>query len=250
MSLAAQLARLGEVRAPASLLPAVMAAVGPTTADHYGRLDDEVWPLWIAWNHDGVSAVMRADENDEEAFTAWFAREFDRPLARAASVPPALKRSRRYDLRELTPFERDVLLKTAQIPRGQVRTYGWVAREIGRPAAVRAVGTALANNPIPVLIPCHRVIRSDGVIGNYGAGGPDAKKEILFKEGVDPAEMERLAREGVRFFGSRTTHIFCMPTCRHARRVQPRYQVQFQSEAEARGKGFRPCKVCRPAAVA
>ena len=249
MTLTEQLARLGEVRAPASLLPAVMAAVGSAAADSYGRIDDEVWPLWIAWNRDGVSAVMRADSNDEAAFTAWFRHEFDRPLQRAESVPSALTRSRRYDLREVTPFERDVLLKTAQIPRGQVRTYGWVAREIGRPAAVRAVGTALANNPIPVLIPCHRVIRSDGIIGNYGAGGPEAKKEILSKEGVDPAAMERLAREGVRFFGSRTTHIFCMPTCQHARRVQPQHHVQFHSEAEARSKGFRPCKVCRPAAA-
>ena len=249
MSLTDQLARLGEVRAPASLLPAVMAAVGTAAADRYGRLDDEVWPLWIAWNRDGVSAVMRADVNDEAAFSGWFRREFDRPLLRADSVPPALTRSRRYDLREVTAFERDVLLKTAGIPRGQVRTYGWVAREIGRPAAVRAVGTALANNPIPVLIPCHRVIRSDGVIGNYGAGGPEAKREILAREGVDPVEMERLAREGVRFFGSRTTHIFCVPTCRHARRVQPRHHVQFHSEAEARTHGFRPCKVCRPAAA-
>jgi O-6-methylguanine DNA methyltransferase len=138
-------------------------------------------------------------------------------------------------------------LKTAQIPRGQVRTYSWVAREIGRPAAVRAVGTALANNPIPVLIPCHRVIRTDGVIGNYGAGGTEAKKQILAAEGVDPAEMERLAKARVRFFGSRTTHIFCLPTCHHARRVQARYQLQFHSEGEARAKGYRPCKVCRPA---
>ena len=70
MSLTDQLARLGEVRAPASLLPAVMAAVGAAAGDQYGRTDDEVWPLWIAWNRDGVSAVMRADSNDEAAFTA------------------------------------------------------------------------------------------------------------------------------------------------------------------------------------
>jgi len=172
------------------------------------------------------------------------------PLRRAESVPASLRRSRRYDLSEQTAFERDVLLKTAQIPRGEVRTYSWVAREIGRPAAVRAVGTALANNPIPVLIPCHRVIRTDGIIGNYGAGGTEAKREILAAEGVDPAEMERLARARVRFFGSRTTHIFCLPTCRHARRVQPRYQLEFHSEREARSKGYRPCKVCRPAIAA
>jgi O-6-methylguanine DNA methyltransferase len=244
MTVTEQLARLGEVSAPATLLPAILSAVA---GDQYGLVSEEVWPLWIAWNRDGVSAVMRADENDEAAFRAWFQGEFGRPLRRAASVPASLRRARRYDLSEQTPFERDVLLKTAQIPRGQVRTYSWVAREIGRPAAVRAVGTALANNPIPVLIPCHRVIRTDGVIGNYGAGGTEAKKQILAAEGVDPAEMERLAKARVRFFGSRTTHIFCLPTCHHARRVQARHQLQFHSEGEARAKGYRPCKVCRPA---
>jgi O-6-methylguanine DNA methyltransferase len=246
MSITQQLARMGEVMAPATLLPSVVAAVA---GDQYGLIEDEVWPLWIAWNRDGISAVMRADENDEAAFTGWFRKEFDRALRRAEMVPPALRRMRRYDLSEQTPFERAVLLKTAQIPRGQVRTYSWVAREIGRPAAVRAVGTALANNPIPVLIPCHRVIRTDGIIGNYGAGGTEAKKEILAAEGVDPAEMERLARARVRFFGSRTTRIFCLPTCHHARRVQPRYQLEFHTESEARSKGYRPCKVCRPVAA-
>jgi O-6-methylguanine DNA methyltransferase len=239
-----QLARLGEVKAPSTLLPAILSVVA---GDQYGLVSEEVWPLWIAWNRDGVSAVMRADENDEAAFTAWFKSEFGRPLRRADSVPAGLRRSRRYDLSEQTPFVRAVLLKTAQIPRGQVRTYSWVAREIGHPAAVRAVGTALANNPIPVLIPCHRVIRTDGIIGNYGAGGTEAKKQILTAEGVDPAEMERLARTHVRYFGSKTTHIFCLPTCHHARRVQPRYQLAFHNESEARAKGYRPCKVCRPA---
>ena len=246
MNLTAELARLGEVRAPATLLPSVLAAVA---GDSYGRIEDAVWPLWIAWNREGISAVMRADENSEEGFRAWFETAIGRPLARAAAVPAGLARARRYDLSELTPFERSVLLKTAQIPRGEVRTYGWVAREIGRPAAVRAVGTALANNPIPVLIPCHRVVRSDGVIGNYGAGGTEAKREILAAEGVDTVQMERMARAGVRFHGSRTTHIFCLPTCRHARRVQDRHRVEFHSEREARAVGYRPCKVCRPAAA-
>ena len=265
MTITEQLARLGEVRAPKTLLPAILSAV---TVDQYGLISDQggrpragsaehgrqggvppqlIWPLWIAWNRDGVSAVMRADANDEAAFTAWFKGEFGRPLRRADSVPASLRRTRRYDLSAQTPFERAVLLKTSQIPRGQVRTYSWVAREIGHPAAVRAVGTALANNPIPVLIPCHRVIRTDGIIGNYGAGGTEAKKQILTAEGVDPAEMERLAKAHVRYFGSKTTRIFCLPTCHHARRVQARYQLEFRSEGEARAKGYRPCKVCRPA---
>jgi O-6-methylguanine DNA methyltransferase len=125
----------------------------------------------------------------------------------------------------------------------------WFRKDIGHPAAVRAVGTALANNPIPYFIPCHRVVRSDGVIGNYGGGGPEAKKQILGMEGVHVARLEELGRSGYRYEGVRTTKIFCYPTCHHARRAQDRNVVWLHDEAEARARGFRPCKVCRPAAA-
>ena len=87
------------------------------------------------------------------------------------------------DLDTLTEFEQAVLRKTMEIPYGEVRPYSWVAREIGRPRAVRAVGTALAGNPVTFVIPCHRVVRADGHIGNYGAGGPEAKREVLGARG-------------------------------------------------------------------
>ena len=153
----------------------------------------------------------------------------------------------RFDLHRLTEFERDVLVATLRIPAGEVRPYSWVAREIGRPAAVRAVGSALAHNPIPLLIPCHRVVRADGLIGNYGLGGSQAKRTILAAEGVDPDELERMARHGTRYVGSDTTNIYCFPTCRHARRVTERHRVSLRSSLAAESAGFRACKVCRPA---
>ena len=76
------------------------------------------------------------------------------------------------DLRGHTPFEVAVWMKALEIPRGEVRPYGWIAAEIGKPKAVRAVGTALAHNPVPLVVPCHRVVRSDGMIGQYSMGGP------------------------------------------------------------------------------
>ena len=94
----------------------------------------------------------------------------------------------------MTEFERAVLLKALEIPRGEVRTYGWIAAEIGHPAAVRAVGSALRKNPVPVLIPCHRVVRSDGHVGQYALGGTEAKRTILAAEGLHGEEIERLAR--------------------------------------------------------
>ncbi len=154
-----------------------------------------------------------------------------------------------YDLAALTEFERAVLLKALEIPRGEVRPYAWVAREIGHPAAVRAVGTALARNPIPLLIPCHRVVRSGGEPGNY-AFGPEAKLMVLREEGVRLEDLERLARDGVRYLGSDSTHIYCFPSCRHARRISPRHRVEFGSAAAAEDRGYRACLICRPAAMA
>ena len=78
-------------------------------------------------------------------------------------------------------------------------------------------------------------------------GGPEAKQTILRAEGLEPDRLEELARAGVRYEGSNTTHIFCMPSCRYARRVMDVHRVTFRSEAQARESGYRPCKVCRPA---
>jgi O-6-methylguanine DNA methyltransferase len=258
LELTRELRALGRVRAPATLHPAVMERVG--AGDAYVRLDSPIGQVFVAWNPDGISAVTRTDS--ESDFVLSFGLRTGRPLRRAAELPPRLARSLaaelsgegrprfRFDLRDLTEFEQAVLAKTLEIPRGEVRTYGWVAREIGRPKAVRAVGTALANNPVPLLIPCHRVVRSDGVIGNYGAGGPAAKRAILRHEGLDTDELERMWRSGWRYEGSRTTHIFCFPTCRHARRVGDAHRVVFHSEAEAVAAGYRACKICRPALTA
>ena len=85
------------------------------------------------------------------------------------------------DLRELSPFTQAVLRLTARIPYGEVRSYSWLARALGKPKAARAVGNALARNPVPILIPCHRVVRRDGVIGPFVLGSR-WKKRLLALE--------------------------------------------------------------------
>jgi O-6-methylguanine DNA methyltransferase len=256
---------LGRVRAPEGFAERVLAAAGiplrlaRPAADSYAALETPIGGYQVAWSAEGVCAVWRGDAGD---FTRWFARRFGRSVDPAPELPERLAvqlqdvlagRRRagglRYDLRHLTDFERAVLLKTLEIPRGEVRTYAWVAREIGRPAAVRAVGTALGHNPIPVLIPCHRVVRSDGSLGEYSGGGTEVKRAILSSEGLDPGWLDELARQGIRFVGSRTTHVFCMPTCRSARRVLETNRVPFRDEEAARAAGYRPCAHCRPGAV-
>jgi O-6-methylguanine DNA methyltransferase len=251
------LSRLGAA-APASLAPSILAEVG--LADRYARFDSPIGPLVVAWNGLGVSAVEAAPDDatfeaNHLARTGRPARAVERvPDRLAAAIARRLEGDRRVridlDLRGHSDFERDVWRKALEIPRGEVRPYGWVAAEIGRPRAVRAVGTALGHNPVPLIVPCHRVVRSDGTIGQYSLGGPQNKRTILQAEGLDVPAMERLAATGVRFIGSDTTKIFCLPTCRHARRVTDRHRLELRSMADGTARGYRPCLVCRPGSAA
>jgi methylated-DNA-[protein]-cysteine S-methyltransferase len=86
-------------------------------------------------------------------------------------------------LERCRPFQRAVLTAEYGIPRGLVSTYSAVAVRAGAPGAARAAGTALATNPFPILVPCHRAVRADGSIGGY-RGGPAMKRELLLMEGV------------------------------------------------------------------
>jgi O-6-methylguanine DNA methyltransferase len=241
------------VPAPPSLAPATLRDVG--LADGYATIDSPVGELLVAWNGRGISSIALA--GDPVAFAQRHHETVGRPVA-PAELPQRLRRllERRLggdrrarvpvDLRGRSEFEQAVLLKALEIPRGQVRPYGWIAAEIGRPRAVRAVGTALAHNPVPLVIPCHRVVRSDGMIGQYSLGGPTVKRRILEVEGLDPDGLEALARTGIRYIGSDTTRIYCLPTCHNARRVTGRHRVELRSTAQGRQIGYRACKVCRP----
>jgi O-6-methylguanine DNA methyltransferase len=240
--------------APPTLAPAVLVRLG--MVDRYARFEAPIGSLVVAWNGLGVSAVEAAP--DDATFEANHLARTGRRAAPAGELPVGLTRAiagrlagdRRVridlDLRGHTDFERDVWQKALEIPRGEVRPYGWIAAEIGRPKAVRAVGTALGHNPVPLIVPCHRVVRTDGSIGQYSLGGPANKRAILADEGLDPDAMESAARAGIRYLGSDTTHVVCLPTCQHARRITAQHRVPFRSLEAAAGAGYRPCRVCRP----
>jgi len=86
-------------------------------------------------------------------------------------------------MKNYTPFQRAVWLACMTIPKGQTRSYKWIAERIGRPKAFRAVGTALGKNPFAPAVPCHRVIKSDGTLGGFSApGGLESKTKLLKKE--------------------------------------------------------------------
>lgn len=142
------------------------------------------------------------------------------------------------DLSEVPDFQGRVLEAARQIPFGEARPYAWIAKRIGHPRAVRAVGTALGRNPVPLIIPCHRVWRSDGGLGGY-LFGPDVKGRLAALERTTPV-----------LEGCTTTRVVCRVGCIHGRRMRPENRVIFASVEDARSVGYRPCRVCKPSAAA
>jgi methylated-DNA-[protein]-cysteine S-methyltransferase len=150
--------------------------------------------LYVAVSAEGLCAV------DFGVTATAFLSQLD-PLARsernAATLAPFVTQLQTYftdpsyrfelplDLGRLTPFQATVLQAARNIPSGSVRTYGQIAQAIGSPRASRAVGQALGRNPVPIVIPCHRVIASDGSLGGYsGGGGLQSKRFLLGLEGA------------------------------------------------------------------
>jgi O-6-methylguanine DNA methyltransferase len=149
-------------------------------------------------------------------------------------------------LGELPAFHRHVLEATATIPRGEVRPYAWVARNAGNAGAVRAAGTALAHNPVPFIVPCHRVVKSDFELGRYSAvGGPATKERVLRFEGLQLDRLAVLRARGVRYLGH-GGEAFCFPGCGGVWEPEDDFRT-FRTVAEALALGYKPCDACRPA---
>ena len=174
-------------------------ALGTGIADGYDLYESAIGDLVVAFNPDGVSSVDLATPGFEDRFTGRIGRVLlraDAPSAWRRFIPEAIEAGRPgkvpVDLRSVTSFQANVLRTTATIPRGEVRPYAWVAEAVHRPRAVRAAGSALARNPIPLIIPCHRVVRADGQLGNYSLGDANNKDRLLEYEGIDIDRDKRL----------------------------------------------------------
>jgi O-6-methylguanine DNA methyltransferase len=232
----------------------ILDAVG--LADRFCVVDTPIGPRTIAFNDRGVVLVSAAI--DTGAFSEEFRRRRGNRALRPANRPPrgvvtALRTGRgrtvATDLRALTEFQRQVLAAARDIPAGEVRPYQWIAERIGRPKAMRAVGTALATNPVPMIIPCHRVIRGDGRCGEYVFGG-DQKEALLRAEGANLDDVADLHGRGIRYVASATTGVFCHPSCHQARRIAPAHRELVRDRAEAERLGLRPCRSCQPVPLA
>ncbi|QUH03153.1 methylated-DNA--[protein]-cysteine S-methyltransferase [Saccharopolyspora erythraea] len=209
-------------------------------------------PIDVAFNRHGVVFVRTAEsEQDDAEFREAFRHEFEQPLRRAGREPTgmltALRRNRtrsiRVDLRHLPDFDQEVLQATRLIPAGQTRPSAWVAREVGRPERAPAVDVVLARNPVPVVVPCHRVTLGEGGEHVFGARAQD---RMLRSEDVNVDEVRELAESGVHYLGSDTTNIVCFPTCHNARRISAAHRRGFGTVEAAERAGYRPCGHCRP----
>ncbi len=230
----------------------VFAAIG---VDRYAVCASPIGDVYVAWSAPGVSAVRLA--GDEETFEAWYADRFGRRTVPAVEDDPISTAARAklqghdvtvpIDLRECSPFEQRVLHTAAEITPGNARPYRWLAREIGAPDATRAVGNALGRNPVPLLIPCHRVIRTDCSVGGY-VFGSDAKRALLERE-LDFGAVENVVNRGFRYVGHEEGY-FCLPTCADiATHLDAPGYFGVRTIEDAHAHGLSPCSSCRPIAA-
>jgi methylated-DNA-[protein]-cysteine S-methyltransferase len=145
-------------------------------------------------------------------------------------------------------FHREVLEATAALPYGAVTSYGRIAREIGRPSAVRAVAQALRHNPLPIVVPCHRVIGGTGALTGYAGDKLHLKEQLLTVEGVHVARARRnmrIERDRMYMVADRDPE-YCLPTCGSLSTLPLARLTLFGTRQRAEAAGLAPCTTCRP----
>jgi methylated-DNA-[protein]-cysteine S-methyltransferase len=213
--------------------------------------------LLIAQSARGLMLVRFLDTPDTPALMAELKERFD-PVespAMAAAIGGEIERlfqgetaaiaARPVDLSLVeSAFQRRALTRLRKVPAGAVTTYQALAAASGSPSAQRAIGNTVASNPLAVYVPCHRVIKSDGALGNYG-GGVERKLKLLRAEGFGFDREKRIPASTV--YGHLVTRIFCRPTCAAAKRARIDRMLIFPDTRGAAAAGMRPCKLCHPA---
>ena len=172
----------------------------------YCLFETPIGACGIAWREtadSGSQAVITHVQLPEATPQATESRIARKAASNRASAPPpeiaaTIEKIRKHlqgevqdfravalDLENVAPFFRQIYEATREIPPGQTRTYGQVAKAVGQPAAAQEVGQAMAKNPVPILVPCHRVSAAGGKLGGFSApGGPATKAKLLALEGA------------------------------------------------------------------
>jgi methylated-DNA-[protein]-cysteine S-methyltransferase len=260
--------RWGEERAPAASVARVRQRLESGLADLRRRLligrvfDSPLGPLLIARSEEGVSLVEYL-QDAHGGLRSRLARVAGLELVEDGADIEALyhdlleylggRRTRLdwpLDLRLVrSDFQREVLRATATVPYGAVTSYRRIASEIGQASAVRAVAQALRHNPLPIAVPCHRIVGVAGDLTGYAGSRLGLKEELLAVEGVptEPgAAKPRIARRALYHYDPNDQHMYCLPTCGSIadRPIGP--LTLFASRTGAEALGLVPCSDCRP----
>ncbi len=261
--------QLGSLPAPESGLAAARRALdaqlAQLTQGTRPRLVLSLWhsplgPLRIGATDKGVALVEFVSPDGSEDETKRFSKSF--ALEQSASIPASsigeleayLNGARQAldwaidDVLMRSDFQRQVLQAACAIPYGSLTTYGGLAERIGRPTAVRAVAQALRYNPLPIRIPCHRIVGSDGSLTGYAGKKIALKRDILAVEGIStiPSRSGLAIAQDRLYVGRQAEQIFCRPRCEEARGMRAGNRIFIASRTRAESIGYVPCGVCRP----
>ncbi|GAC1411857.1 MAG: hypothetical protein NVSMB64_21900 [Candidatus Velthaea sp.] len=186
------------VEPPQNLVPKIIEHIEATVRsarkpDCVAKVESPIGSIFVAFRSSGITYLALDRGEGDEATLDRIAHRLRRGVV-AAQAPAWVSDTiaaffrmhkpnyDRVDISELTPFEQAALRAAAEIPVGEVRSYGWIATQMGAPNSARAVGRVMARNPVPLLYPCHRVVDSSGHLHNYEYG-LDVKARILELEG-------------------------------------------------------------------
>lgn len=224
----------------------------------YGIYPSPLGRILIARSELGVSMVRYID-SDAAARSHLARLAGDEVMEDEAAVEPVYRELLDYlnaretrlswplDLRwARSDFQRRVLAVTAQLPYGAVASYGGIAKRLGSPESVRAVAQALRHNPLPIVIPCHRVIGSTGALTGYAGTRIGLKKQLLSLEGVTVgADASRIDRDHMYVWISPDKE-YCVPSCGSLSEMPLAQLTLFGSRRHAEAVGLSPCTSCRP----
>jgi len=218
-------------------------------------------PILIARSEEGVSCVEYLTGGADFAHSRLSRDEGIEALLDGAEVEALYRDLLEYvegrrtrlewplDLRlARSEFHRTVLETTARIPYGAVRSYAGVARELGKPSATRAVAQALRWNPLPIVVPCHRVIGASGALTGYAGNRVTLKQRLLAVEGVRtrPAHHDFRIERDAMYACAGTDAEYCVPTCGSLAERSLADLTLYASRARAEAAGLAPCTACRP----
>ena len=155
-------------------------------APYYDVIKSPVGKIHVVFGSEGIERITLEEERFRKEYSSCIKKENREARKQLEEYFDGKRKEFSLPLQfEGTTFQKKVWNVLREIPYGETRSYEWVAKKAGRPRAVRAVGNAVGANPIPVVIPCHRVIRKNGELGGYGYG-TDVKKKLLEIEYQNP----------------------------------------------------------------